>query len=114
MSEGSADARWVPVLPVDELVDGAPVAVYLEGRAIALYRVGDLAAGVYATDDTCSHMQASLTEGEQHGYIVTCPRHGGRFDVRTGQAVRFPAVAPIDTFPVEIKNGQIYLRADTL
>lgn len=114
MNDGPALERWVAVLRADDLQEGEPVAVSLEGRAVALYRAGGTPDAVYATDDTCSHMQASLAEGEQQGFIVTCPRHGGQFDIRSGQAVRFPAVAPIATFPVQIQGGKILIRADVL
>jgi nitrite reductase/ring-hydroxylating ferredoxin subunit len=98
--------RWVEAAPLAAVRPGRPLGVWVDGRAVALYRVGD---AFYATDDVCSHMEASLSEGRQDGYIVTCPRHGGQFDIRNGAAVRLPPVAPIETFPVEIRGDRIWI-----
>ena len=46
------------------------------------------------------------------GFEVECPRHGARFDVRTGHATRMPAVGALTTYPVSIENGQVYAEAD--
>jgi len=98
--------HWVEAAPLAAVRAGRPLGVWVDGRTIALYRVGD---ALYATDDLCSHMEASLSEGQQDGYIVTCPRHGGQFDIRNGAAVRLPPVAPIETFPVEIRGDRIWI-----
>lgn len=89
-----------------DLHPGWPVGVSVDGQAIAWYRVGDV---VYATDDLCSHREAALSEGRQDGDIVTCPRHGGPFDIRTGTAVRLPPVAPIEVFPVAMRGGRVWI-----
>ena len=102
---------WAKVARIEEIGATDPFLVELNNREIALYRVEDV---IYATDNTCSHAEASLCEGTYHDYIVTCPRHGGQFDIRTGQAVKMPAVTPIDVFPVYVKDGEIYLSLEDL
>ncbi|NMP23676.1 non-heme iron oxygenase ferredoxin subunit [Sulfobacillus harzensis] len=102
---------WVRVADVQDIDATIPFLVELNDRAIALYRVDDV---VYATDDTCSHAEASLCEGEYHGYVVTCPRHGGQFDIRTGRAVKMPAIVPIDVFPVRVEGTDVFLSPDDL
>lgn len=102
---------WIKVAEVQDIRSTVPYLVEVAGQAIALYRVADT---VYATDDTCSHAEASLCEGEYRGFVVTCPRHGGQFDIRTGQALKLPAVAPIFVFPVRVKDGAVYLSPDDL
>ncbi len=72
----------------------------------ALYHVG---TGVFACADRCPHAGAVLSEGEMEGAVVTCPRHGSQFDVRTGERLRGPADDRIATFPVLEEGGQIYL-----
>ncbi len=63
---------------------------------------------IYATDDTCSHAEASLTEGcLLNGEEIECPRHGARFNVKTGQALSLPAWAPIETYEVKVEDGEI-------
>ncbi len=100
---------WIKVAQVDDINSTIPYLVDLNNRAVALYRAQDV---VYATDDTCSHAEASLCEGEYHGYIVTCPRHGGQFDIRSGHAVKMPAIVPIDVFPVRVEDGDVFLSPD--
>ncbi len=102
---------WVRVAQVGDIDATVPFLVELNDRAIALYRVGDV---VYATDDTCSHAEASLCEGAYRGYVVTCPRHGGQFDIRTGRAVKMPAIAPIDVFPVRVEGSDVLLSPSDL
>jgi nitrite reductase/ring-hydroxylating ferredoxin subunit len=98
--------RPVEAPPLADLHPAWPLGVYAEGQAIALYRVGDVA---YAAPDLCSHMEASSSEGRQDGYTVTCPRHGGPFDIRTGTAVRLPPTAPSEVFPVEMRGGRVWI-----
>lgn len=98
--------RWIEAASLADLRPGRPLGVFVEDRAIALYRVGE---GVYATDDRCAHREASLSEGREDGDLVTCPRHGGQFDMRTGAAVRLPPVAPMAVFPVETRGGSVWV-----
>lgn len=92
------------VLKEEDLTPGKMKCVEVDGHKIALYNVDGT---VYATDDTCSHAEASLTEGELDGCIVKCPKHGAKFDVKTGQALSLPAWAPVETYEVKVENGEI-------
>jgi len=107
----SASKTWLKVAQIEDIDSTIPYLVDLNNRAIALYRTQTV---VYATDDTCSHAEASLCEGEYHGYIVTCPRHGGQFDIRTGHAVKMPAISPIDVFPVRVEGEDVFLSPDDM
>jgi len=73
---------------------------------VALYRVkGELCA----VGDVCPHAKATLSNGELEGPVITCPGHGSRFDVRTGERLRGPADVEIRTFPVVEEGGLVYL-----
>lgn len=78
---------------------------------LALWNTGK---AIYATDDTCTHERASLTEGEfdPEAGVAECPKHGARFDVASGKALTLPAYKPLRTYPVEVKDGQIAVRID--
>lgn len=67
---------------------------------------------IYAFENTCTHDGGPLNQGHLEGDVIECPRHGGRFNVQTGKAVRMPAVAPIETYPVRIENGVIEVELD--
>ena len=65
-------------------------------------------------EDRCSHDDGELVQGEfdQETCTVECPRHGSRFDLRTGKPLTLPAYVPIDTFPVSVEDGVIKLEVD--
>lgn len=65
--------------------------------------------GFYATDDTCTHQDASLADGWLEGCLVECPLHAASFDVRTGLPTCLPAKRPVRTYPVLVSDGVIYV-----
>jgi 3-phenylpropionate/trans-cinnamate dioxygenase ferredoxin subunit len=96
----------VDVAPVDELPPGA----------VKIVRAGQIAVGVYnldgeyyAIEDRCSHDDGPLAEGDfdPDDAVVVCPRHGSRFDIRTGRPLTLPAYEPVDTFPVVVEDGWV-------
>jgi nitrite reductase/ring-hydroxylating ferredoxin subunit len=96
--------RFVELCAVDELASGEIKAVVVPGGLrIAVYNVeGQL----YATDDTCSHGNASLADGMLEGCHVICPFHLGAFDVRNGCPVGYPVTVPIKSYEVVIRDGK--------
>ena len=62
----------------------------------------------YATSNICSHEHEHLAEGWLEDSHVECPRHGAMFDLKTGEALSLPATEPIETFPLEIRDGEIW------
>jgi nitrite reductase/ring-hydroxylating ferredoxin subunit len=76
--------------------------------------VFNLDGSFHAIDDTCSHGNASLSEGEVDLVegIVACPFHQGCFDIRTGAAVSSPCILSVKAWPITIVDGKIYLDAD--
>ena len=71
----------------------------VDGRAIAVFNVD---GAFYAIDDVCTHDGGPLAEGELWGCEIQCPRHGARFDVRTGKPLCMPAFEPVTTHDVEL------------
>ena len=68
--------------------------------------------GWYAIDDTCTHQDCSLSEGELSHHLVECPCHGSRFDVRTGEVLNLPAVIPVGTYRVAVTGDQVLVDVD--
>lgn len=83
--------------------------VRLAGIApLAVYRVD---GGFFVTDDTCTHMHASLgEEGSLEGHIIQCTWHNGKFDIRTGAVVGPPCTAPLKTYPVTVRDGAVFIE----
>lgn len=91
-----------------ELVAGKPVKIEKAGQTICVTRVGDQ---VFAIDDTCSHADASLSEGEVTDFKIECWLHGAEFDLRTGEALTPPAVAPVKTYSVIVDGDSVTVEA---
>jgi nitrite reductase/ring-hydroxylating ferredoxin subunit len=86
---------------------GTARRVTVNGRALAVFNV---AGEFYVTDDTCTHGFASLAEGRLEGHVITCPWHGGAFDVRSGRPVAAPCTDPLPVHPCELRDGSIWVR----
>jgi len=77
-----------------------------DGRTLAVYHVD---GEYFATDDLCTHGDASLSEGEIEEGRILCPYHMGSFDIRTGEAVAAPCSIAIRTYRVTVADGDVLL-----
>ncbi len=100
---------WIQACESSALEVGDMRRFELDEEEVALYR---LTNGFFATSDICTHARASLCAGTLTGHIVTCPLHGGQFDVQTGKAVKLPCVTPVQTFAVREENGAIWVEIE--
>jgi 3-phenylpropionate/trans-cinnamate dioxygenase ferredoxin subunit len=96
--------EFVEISPVDELPSGGRLFVELDGKPIVLF---NLAGNLYAIADLCSHDNGPLGDGDVEGEEIICPRHGARFDIRSGKTLGLPAVADIPAYPVRVREGMI-------
>ena len=100
---------WTRVCAQSELLPGEYKLAYDGDVPIAVYNIdGEL----YAIEDVCTHDGGDLAGGALHGFEVECPRHGARFDVRTGAVLSPPAYEPVAKFPVKVEGGSVYTRDD--
>ena len=102
-------AEWVRVCARGELLAGEYRTVDVDGVAAAVF---NLDGELYAIEDVCTHDGGELTGGNLSGHEIECPRHGARFDIRTGAALCAPAYEPTAKFPVKVEDGAIYVRDD--
>jgi 3-phenylpropionate/trans-cinnamate dioxygenase ferredoxin component len=86
------------------LSDGHIEALEIAGVKIAVANVG---GAIYAFDNTCTHRQCPLDNGELEGTTITCPCHGSQFDVASGAVLTGPAKDPIATYPVRVEDNAI-------
>jgi 3-phenylpropionate/trans-cinnamate dioxygenase ferredoxin subunit len=82
--------------------------VEVDGHIYALYRLEDDKFAL--TDGLCTHTGTELSEGYLDGCVIECPKHNGRFDVRTGEAVRRPATRALRTYSVDVTDGRVVTR----
>lgn len=93
----------------DEIAEGEVLQVDLgDGRVLAVYR---LDGEVFATDDVCSHGDASLADGEIENGQIVCPYHLGTFDIRTGEPTGAPCSIAIRTYRVTEQDGDVVLTS---
>ena len=95
------------VISVGEVPDPGKTLVDVEGEMVALFHVGD---AWYALDDVCTHDGGPLADGELRDHKISCPRHGAKFDIRTGAALTMPAVRPTRSHEVKVEDGGVWVR----
>jgi 3-phenylpropionate/trans-cinnamate dioxygenase ferredoxin subunit len=96
----------VTVAKTSEIPPGSREVLDVEGYYIAVFNVDGT---FYAIEDVCTHDDGPLAEGELYGFAIECPRHGARFDIRTGAVLAMPAVVPVKAFPVRIAGDEVQL-----
>jgi len=98
---------FVRVCSVDELPKVGAVQAVVEGKKVAIVR--DSAGGIHAIDDTCSHANVSLSEGDVEDGEIECWLHGSRFDLRSGKPTGLPAITPIAVYPVKLDGDDVFV-----
>ncbi len=100
-------ADFVKVAKTDEIVPGQGKMIEVGGKKIALFNVE---GSFHAIDDTCTHRGGSLSEGSLEGNQVTCPLHGARFDVTTGEVLGPPAPQGVARYNVRVEGSDIQVE----
>jgi 3-phenylpropionate/trans-cinnamate dioxygenase ferredoxin subunit len=96
--------EFVEIAPVAELPEGERLFIEAAGRSIVIF---NLAGKFYAIGDVCSHDSGPVGDGEIEEHEIICPRHGARFDIRTGKATSLPAVVDIPSYPVRVVGSML-------
>jgi 3-phenylpropionate/trans-cinnamate dioxygenase ferredoxin subunit len=102
-------SEFVPVARVAEVPDPSSLLVEVDDRLVVLIHA---AGHFYALDDVCTHDGGPLSEGpiDPQGGTIACPRHGAKFDIKTGAAVTMPATKPTIAHEVKVEEGQVFMR----
>jgi len=95
---------FIAVAETGDIALGRVMVVEVDGRRIALCNVD---GEFFAIDDVCTHDGGSLDQGELYDNVIECPRHGARFDVKTGKVLALPAVKPVNTYAVRVEGSRI-------
>jgi 3-phenylpropionate/trans-cinnamate dioxygenase ferredoxin subunit len=102
-------SEFITVTRVDELRPGHVEVFEVEDEFVAIANVN---GQFCAFADVCTHDDGPLVEGELEERVITCPRHGARFDVCTGEVLSLPAVVPLPTFEVRVVDGDVQVRVE--
>jgi len=96
--------EFIPVGGVKELREGERLFIDIDETPIMILNI---AGNYFAIADVCSHDDGPVGEGNIEGFEIICPRHGARFDIRTGKALALPAFVDIPVYPVRVVGDQI-------
>jgi 3-phenylpropionate/trans-cinnamate dioxygenase ferredoxin component len=96
--------EYLEIAPADQLPEGERIFIELAGQSIVIF---NLAGKLFAIGDVCTHDNGPVGDGEIEETEIICPRHGGRFDIRTGKATSLPPVKDIPSYPVRVVDGMI-------
>ncbi|MEY4348558.1 MAG: hypothetical protein RIS43_977 [Actinomycetota bacterium] len=91
--------NWSTLCTTSDVAPGTIKKFDIDGLEIALAHTAE---GFFAIEDTCTHAEVSLSEGELSDCAIECWMHGAKFDLRTGEALTPPATVPVKTFPIDI------------
>lgn len=100
--------EFVKVARAEDIPPGGRLWHEFEEETVVIFNVD---GEFYCIADVCTHDGGPLEDGELVGYKVECPRHGACFDVRTGDALTLPAVEPVPTYLVKVKDGDVYVES---
>lgn len=98
------NCKFYTVASTNEINNGDRFFIEIEGQYLVVFNI---AGDYYAIADLCSHDDGPLGDGEVEDHQIICPRHGARFDLKTGEALTFPAVEDIPAYPVRVRDGRI-------
>jgi 3-phenylpropionate/trans-cinnamate dioxygenase ferredoxin subunit len=102
-------SAWVRVAPVADLPPGSRRVVDVDWARVAVFHLQE---GYFAIEDICTHDGGELASGSLEGREITCPRHGARFDLKTGAVTAPPAYEPVATLPTRVAAGWLEVRDD--
>src|ERR1700712_3489137 len=104
-------AETVDVCPLSDLPSGARRKLVIDDLDVLVVNCD---GQLFAIEDVCSHDDGPLDDGplDCAAGTIECPRHGSLFDLRTGKPKTLPAYSPVETFPVEVEAGTIYVIVD--
>jgi 3-phenylpropionate/trans-cinnamate dioxygenase ferredoxin subunit len=98
--------EFLEIAPVSELPNGERLFVDLGDKPIVIFNI---AGQLFAIGDGCTHDDGPLGDGVLEDHNIVCPRHGAEFDIRTGKVMSMPAVVDIPAYPVQVRDGVIFI-----
>lgn len=101
---------WVDACAVDEVDEEDVLRWDHGGRTYALYHSPE--GAFFCTDGLCTHEAVHLAGGLVMDHVIECPKHNGRFDYRTGRALRAPVCADLRAYPARVENGRVWVMVE--
>lgn len=99
--------KMIPVARVEDIPPGARIHHHFEEESVIIININ---GEFFCIADLCTHDGGPLEDGDVLDHQIECPRHGARFDIRTGKVTRLPATDSIPTYQVMIEDGLVYIE----
>ena len=100
-------SEFIKVAKVTDVPDPGKQLVEVDETFVVLFHVD---GRFYCIDDVCTHDGGPLSDGAFCDHEIACPRHGAKFDVRTGKALTMPATQATAAHEVKVQDGDVYVR----
>ncbi len=97
---------WIKATKESNIKENELLSIELEDFDVVLTKVDGI---IYAFEDKCSHDYVKLSNGIIDNQCIKCSKHGSKFDLKTGEALNLPAVAPIQIYKIKIEDGFVYI-----
>lgn len=101
-------AQWIEACAAADIEEEDLIRFDHDGKTYAIYRSPD--DEYFATDGLCTHEKVHLEDGLVMDYVIECPKHNGRFDYRTGEALAAPVCVDLNTYPVKVEGGSVFIE----
>ncbi len=100
-------STWIDACATDDIDEEDLIAWEHAGRRYAIYNTDK---GYFASDLMCTHEDQSLEDGLVIDCVIECPLHGGRFDICSGKALSSPVTVDLETYPVKVEGGRVFVQ----
>ena len=106
-----SEILFSPVCSVQDLPPGERIFIELGDDPVVIFNI---AGDFYAIADVCTHDDGPLGEGEIEDHEIICPRHGARFDIRTGEVLALPAVKGVPTYSIRVQGEMVEIGVEEI
>ncbi len=104
-----SELTYYPICSTEDLPEGERLFIELGDDPVVILNIN---GEYFAIDDICTHDQGPLGDGEIEDHQIVCPRHGARFDIRTGKVLTLPAVRGVSSYPIRVVDGMIEIGVE--
>jgi 3-phenylpropionate/trans-cinnamate dioxygenase ferredoxin subunit len=98
--------QWILACDVDDIEEEDVLRFDYAGAVFAIYKISD---GIFATEGSCTHERALLSDGFVIDNVIECPLHQGRFDIRSGKTLGGPVCVSLRTYPVRVEGRKVFV-----
>ena len=98
---------FIPACKTSDIPPDGKLSLEVDDRFVVIACID---GEYFCIDDVCTHDGGPLADGELHGFRIACPRHGAKFDIRTGAALTMPAIRPTRSHEVKVEDGGIWVK----